>query len=608
MEPTSGVTYAWAPITKTEEQDDGTFMVYGPAASSHLDRDRQRLNDEWLDKAMPAWFGSGANVREQHDAKRAVGVGVGLVKGDGDSGHMLASHIVDPVACLKIKHKVLKGYSVGIKNPRVKLGKADAPGGEIVGGDIVEVSVVDRPCNPTTLFEIAKADESGGGLEPVDGALVVEKTDAAAFGIAEDVYGQLPQGVRTALTSLAAAGAVVSAEVAKTEATEEAAGTVVMSPSILLKVEGQPVTEELIQGLVDERVAERLAQLGKADLTAAGRRRAASAGAAMPDGSYPITSKADLRKAVKTVGRGNADHDAIRKHIIKRAKALGLENMVPQNWNADGSEKGGAAKADAAGQETAEQAAQVAKAEEILREVRGLVPDLAKADDTDGEGDSGEDGGDEEAAIATATEAIACIAKLIISEAESLAEGNLHEAMDISLLLDAVRSLKWFNEREQREQEAHAMDRADQPTAIKTDTPAPAASQGGQAAPVAPTPADTAQAEQGAEETLTKADVAELVKTAVAEASTAQEERIESLTGDLAKAMKTISELQAMPAPGGPALTRTAAQAQSARDSDAILLRSEAAELLAKADACSDRELREGYLERRREILAKADA
>jgi hypothetical protein len=255
----------------------------------------------------------------------------------------------------------------------------------------------------------------------------------------------------------------------------------------------------------------------------------------------------------------------------------------------------------------------VAKAEEILREVRGLVPDLAKADDTatdgegSGEGDGGE-GGDEDAAIATATEAIACIAKLIISEAESLAEGNLHEAMDISLLLDAVRSLKWFNEREQCEKDAHAMDRADQATTAKADAPASAAGEGGEAAPVAPTPADAAQTEQGAAESLTKADVAELVKSAIAEVSTAQEERIESLTGELAKAMKTIGELQAMPLPGGPALTRTAAQAQSARDSDAILLRSEADELLAKADACSDRELREGYLERRRELLAKADA
>ena len=58
-----------------------------------------------------------------------------------------------------------------------------------------------------------------------------------------------------------------------------------------------------------------------------------------PDGhfSYPIADEADLRDAVKAVGRGGADHDAIRKYIIGRAKALKLESMVPSSWNADGS-------------------------------------------------------------------------------------------------------------------------------------------------------------------------------------------------------------------------------------------------------------------------------
>lgn len=55
--------------------------------------------------------------------------------------------------------------------------------------------------------------------------------------------------------------------------------------------------------------------------------------------SYPIADVADLKKAIKAVGRGNADHDAIRKHIMKRAKALGATSMIPDNWNSDGSMK-----------------------------------------------------------------------------------------------------------------------------------------------------------------------------------------------------------------------------------------------------------------------------
>ncbi len=57
------------------------------------------------------------------------------------------------------------------------------------------------------------------------------------------------------------------------------------------------------------------------------------------DPSYPIKTKADLRKAIKAVGRGGADHDDIRRHIIDRANALGLTDMIPDTWNSDGSLK-----------------------------------------------------------------------------------------------------------------------------------------------------------------------------------------------------------------------------------------------------------------------------
>lgn len=69
------------------------------------------------------------------------------------------------------------------------------------------------------------------------------------------------------------------------------------------------------------------------------RKRMAGNGQAMPDGSYPIADEEDLGNAIRAVGRGGADHDAIRRHVIKRAKALGLSERIPDNWNADGSLK-----------------------------------------------------------------------------------------------------------------------------------------------------------------------------------------------------------------------------------------------------------------------------
>lgn len=61
---------------------------------------------------------------------------------------------------------------------------------------------------------------------------------------------------------------------------------------------------------------------------------------AMPDGSYPIADAEDLDNAIHAVGRGTQNsHNAIRKHIIARAKALGKSSEIPDNWNSDGSLK-----------------------------------------------------------------------------------------------------------------------------------------------------------------------------------------------------------------------------------------------------------------------------
>lgn len=78
------------------------------------------------------------------------------------------------------------------------------------------------------------------------------------------------------------------------------------------------------------------------DLNTAARECAARRGWAMEGGRYPIRSKemhgeADLAKAIKAVGRGGGSHDEIRKHIMKRARALGLSDQIPENWTSSGS-------------------------------------------------------------------------------------------------------------------------------------------------------------------------------------------------------------------------------------------------------------------------------
>ena len=71
----------------------------------------------------------------------------------------------------------------------------------------------------------------------------------------------------------------------------------------------------------------------------ADRDEMAKSGEAMSDGSYPIKDEEDLKNAIRAVGRGGASHDAIRVHIMARAKVLELSNLIPENWNSDGSLK-----------------------------------------------------------------------------------------------------------------------------------------------------------------------------------------------------------------------------------------------------------------------------
>lgn len=160
--------YAYAgDILKWDDNGDGTINVYGMATDPTVDLDGQSCDPEWLKSAMPDWFSSAANIREQH-GRVAAGVGKELTHADGDKW-MLKSTIVDPATVLKVKHGVLKGYSVGIREGKVLRGKgAGAPNGTIVGGKIVEVSLVDRPCNPLATINIAKAAPGSDELEAVE--------------------------------------------------------------------------------------------------------------------------------------------------------------------------------------------------------------------------------------------------------------------------------------------------------------------------------------------------------------------------------------------------------------------------------------------------------
>jgi hypothetical protein len=67
------------------------------------------------------------------------------------------------------------------------------------------------------------------------------------------------------------------------------------------------------------------------DFTAEQRKKLSKSGAAMPDGSFPISTRADLANAIKAVGRAK-DYAKAKAHIISRARALGATASLPDDW------------------------------------------------------------------------------------------------------------------------------------------------------------------------------------------------------------------------------------------------------------------------------------
>jgi hypothetical protein len=178
-------TTTYAAITKSEKQEDGTLLVYGKATDDSIDSDNQICDMTWLEKAMPEWFKTGGNIREQHSN---IAAGVAKELDSKADGFYINAHVVDAQSVKKVEAGVLKGFSIGIRAPRV-VRDNKAVNGRIIDGQIVEVSLVDRPANPNAKLMLAKSD--GGEVVQVEELVeqelpVAEVTETPAEVIAEE--------------------------------------------------------------------------------------------------------------------------------------------------------------------------------------------------------------------------------------------------------------------------------------------------------------------------------------------------------------------------------------------------------------------------------------
>jgi len=172
------ITYVYAPITKS---DESSRMVVAPISGpNNVDLDGQIVDLEWLRGACKPWMRFG-NVRQAHDSKKPIGKAVSIDMDTANGVPDVTIHVVDDAAWNLTKHGVLSGVSVGIKNARI-IKDQDAPRGRIIGGDLVEISLVDHPSNTNAKVSIMKSVGGDDWLDCQTGDLVSEVEKGTPLG------------------------------------------------------------------------------------------------------------------------------------------------------------------------------------------------------------------------------------------------------------------------------------------------------------------------------------------------------------------------------------------------------------------------------------------
>lgn len=223
------------------------------------------------------------NVRAMHQLT-AAGTVQGIEYDDSAKAIDICIKVVDDDAWRKCEDGVYTGISPGGRYlKRWNDGRYTR-----YTGEPHEISLVDRPMIPTATFTMVKAD---GGEEQ------------RSF--------KAPDELKLLTDDLLAASSP-----------ENYRAIVCAQPTAMIKA-----------FFKDTAVQEAAARFGmrKADYSSDEREAMAKKGEAMPDGSFPIGDKEDLKKAVQAHGRAK-DKDAVKAHIVKRAKALKATDELPEDW------------------------------------------------------------------------------------------------------------------------------------------------------------------------------------------------------------------------------------------------------------------------------------
>jgi hypothetical protein len=339
----------FARLTKV---DEAQRRVYGRAVQETPDRvnevfdyEKSKPNFvEWSEGIAKATDGKSlGNVRAMH-GKVAAGKLAQIDFVDAEKAIDVVAEIVDENEWNKVVKGVYTGFSIG-----GKYGDrwTDTENKELTRYVAIpsEVSLVDLPCIPTANFTMVKADGSTAEV-----ALVGDPEATASDEIAKLIEGgtikatDLRKLIDAEMTK-SAAEKIAADEQARADALVAILNNDAITNGEVESAAAKYLTAEEIAAIAGEGVAKvagmlvalraKGEEIVKREFSQKQRDNAADKGQAMPDGSFPIKNKEDLKNAVQAYGRAK-NKAAAKKHIIRRAKALGATDELPENWKYSG--------------------------------------------------------------------------------------------------------------------------------------------------------------------------------------------------------------------------------------------------------------------------------
>jgi hypothetical protein len=316
------LTYASFPIERVEQTADGHVMVWGKATDDSVDSDNQIIDADFASKAIDEWMSTGPNVRVQHQAQRdPAGVGISVER-DG-TAHWVKSKIIEPVAKQLVLGGALRAYSVGIARPTIQRDSV-ARGGRITDGQIVEISLVDRPANKNCGIALVKADKDGNA-EWIGKAFGTDGMLAKMGG--QDVTVTLPHDVQVSFSPLDLAKIVARKHVGDgglltKDVTSVHGGGV---PAGSMPKDGVHPDDCKCGCMKEDGDAE----VAKAKLSAGARNDLPDSAFAIPgERAYPIHDKSHARNALARVSQhGTPEEKAkVRAAVDRRYPGMGARD------------------------------------------------------------------------------------------------------------------------------------------------------------------------------------------------------------------------------------------------------------------------------------------